>query len=228
MMNVVVVDDEPLAIDLIKGYLERIPNMRLLETFSDAINAFSYLKSVNVDLVFLDINMPEISGIELAKSLKKPPMFIFITAYREFALEGFNVSAVDYLLKPVSFERFKLAIEKALELNSLKANSNQISENYVVVKSDYQSIKIGTREIIYVEGLDDYIRIYTTSGIVQTLMSLKSFVELLPEKEFVRIHRSFIVSVSRITSFSKRSVFMNDIEVPIGTTYLSSFLNRIN
>jgi DNA-binding LytR/AlgR family response regulator len=228
MMNVVIVDDEPLAIDLIKAYLARIPNMKLLETFSDAINAFSYLKSVNVDLVFLDINMPEISGIELAKSLKKPPMFIFITAYREFAVEGFNLSAVDYLLKPVSFERFKLAIEKAIELNTLKANSNQISLNYVVVKSDYQSIKIVTRKIIYIEGLDDYIRIYTVSGIVQTLMSLKSFLELLPENEFIRIHRSFIVSVARITSFSKRSVFINEIEIPIGTTYLGSFLERIN
>ena len=109
----------------------------------------------------------------------------------------------------------------------LKSKTSVASENYVVVKSDYQSVKIGTSEIIYIEGLDDYIRIYTTTGIIQTLMSLKSFVELLPEKEFIRIHRSFIVSVSRITSFSKRSVFMNDIEIPIGTTYLTSFLERI-
>lgn len=227
MLKVIIIDDEPLAIELLKGYVLKVPNVKLMEVFTDAVNASAYLRNYKVDLVLLDINMPDINGIELAKSLKNPPMIVFTTAYSEYAVEGFNISALDYLLKPISFDRFLKAIDKAKNLFELKENASVVSDKFVLVKSDYQSLKINTDEILYVEGLDDYIKIYTKSNNVVTLQSLKVFLEQLPEQDFARIHRSYIVNVNRITSFSKRHVMLGETELPIGSTYCSMFFDKI-
>jgi len=227
MLKVIIIDDEPLAIELLKSYVNKVPNVKLMEVFTDAVNASSYLKNYKVDLILLDINMPDINGVELAKSLKNPPMIVFTTAYSEFAVEGFNISALDYLLKPISFDRFLKAMEKAKNLFELRENAALHNDNFVLVKSDYQSLKINTDEILYVEGLDDYIKIYTKSNQVVTLQSLKLFLEQLPENDFARIHRSYIVNVNRITSFSKRHVMLGETELPIGSTYCSMFFDKI-
>lgn len=227
MLKVIIIDDEPLAIELLKSYLLKITNVKVMEVFTDAINASSYLKNYNVDLVLLDINMPDINGIELAKSLKNPPMIIFTTAYSEFAVDAFNLSVLDYLMKPISFDRFLKAIEKAKHLFSLKEMAANGNDEFVIVKSEYLSLKIDTSDILYVEGLDDYIKIITKNGQTVTLQSLKVFLEQLPEKDFVRIHRSYIVNVNKIVSFSKRHVMLGEVELPIGSTYCSLFFEKI-
>ena len=227
MLKVIIIDDEPLAIELLKSYLLKITNVKVMEVFTDAINASSYLRNYNVDLVLLDINMPDINGIELAKSLKNPPMIIFTTAYSEFAVDAFNLSVLDYLMKPISFDRFLKAIEKAKHLFSLKEVAANGKDEFVIVKSEYLSLKIDTSDILYVEGLDDYIKIITKNGQTVTLQSLKGFLEQLPEKDFVRIHRSYIVNVNKIASFSKRHVMLGEVELPIGSTYCSMFFEKI-
>ena len=210
MLKVIIIDDEPLAIELLKGYLQKIPNVKLMEVFTDAVNASSYLRNYKVDLALLDINMPDINGVDLAKSLKNPPMIVFTTAYSEFAVEGFNISALDYLIKPISFDRFIKAIDKAKNVCEVKLDTLSVVDNFVLVKSDYQTVKINTK----------------TNQIV-TLQSLKVFLEQLPENDFVRIHRSYIANVNRITSFSKRHVLLGTSELPIGSTYCIMFFEKI-
>ncbi len=227
MLKVIIIDDEPLAIELLKGYLQKIPNVKLMEVFTDAVNASSYLRNYKVDLALLDINMPDINGVDLAKSLKNPPMIVFTTAYSEFAVEGFNISALDYLIKPISFDRFIKAIDKAKNVCEVKLDTLSVVDNFVLVKSDYQTVKINTNDILYVEGLDDYIKIITKTNQIVTLQSLKVFLEQLPENDFVRIHRSYIANVNRITSFSKRHVLLGTSELPIGSTYCIMFFEKI-
>lgn len=225
MMNCIAVDDEPLALELMESYISQVPGLELKETFSDAISAWGYIQKSPVDLVFLDIQMPDINGTQLARSLnRRQPMVIFTTAFSKYAVEGFNVDAVDYLLKPFDFDRFLVAVNKAREFKEMHDSVKVYTEDSAIfVKSDYQNVKINTRDIIYIEGFDDYIRLHLESGKnIFTLMSLKSIMEKLPEKDFIRIHRSYIVSVRKIQRIYNQMIQLEGIELPIGKSYVDS------
>jgi len=211
-MTCITVDDEPLALELMKSYIAQIPGLEMKGAFTDAISAWGYLQRNPTDLVFLDIQMPDISGLQLARSMsRRDPMIIFTTAYAKYAVDGFTIDAVDYLLKPFDFFRFQDAVNKAFSYKSLIDKAGTSNESAIFVKSDYQNIRIATDDILYIEGFDDYIRIHLESGkSVYTLMSLKSILEKLPEQAFLRIHRSFIVAIKRIQRIHNQQVNIGD------------------
>jgi len=225
MITAVAIDDEPLALNVIKALCSRIDFLQLKTAFTEANVALKYLDESPVDLLFLDINMPAISGIELYKRLGKKTMVIFTTAHSEFAIEGFNLDAVDYLLKPFEFGRFQKAVEKAREYHAylhMKANE---SSRYIFVRVDYSMVKVSLQDISYIEGLDNYVKIHfvdTKSLLVR--MSMKSITEKLPENEFVRVHRSFIVPVSKVRSVRNKIIYLENAEIPIGTNYVDAVL----
>jgi len=225
MITCIAVDDEPLALELMESYISQVPGLELKETFTDAISAWGFIQKNPVDLIFLDIQMPDITGTQLARSLsKRQPMIIFTTAYGKYAVEGFNLDAVDYLLKPFDFSRFLEAVNRAKEYKVLHETiGTAIEDSAIFVKSDYQNLRISTKDIQYIEGFDDYIRIHLDSGkSVFTLMSLKNIIEKLPEKEFIRIHRSYIVSIRKIQRIYNQMVQLGDKELPIGKSYVDS------
>lgn len=220
-LTCVAIDDEPLALELVRSYVERMPEVQLLGTFEDAISGAEFLLRKHPDLIFLDINMPDISGIELAKALKKKPMIIFTTAYKQFAFDGFELEAVDYLLKPLDFERFSKAVYKAIDLKGYRTNAYTTQDDPVIyVHSEYRMIKIVLKNVEYIESMEDYIKIHLKDDKpVLTLMSLKKVMELLPEQQFKRIHRSYIIPVSRIRSVQNKKVQLSHIVLPIGDSY---------
>jgi DNA-binding LytR/AlgR family response regulator len=225
MITCIAVDDEPLALELMESYISQVPGLELKETFTDAISAWGFIQKNPVDLIFLDIQMPDITGTQLARSLsKRQPMIIFTTAYGKYAVEGFNLDAVDYLLKPFDFSRFLEAVNRAKEYKVLHETiGTAIEDSAIFVKSDYQNLRISTKDIQYIEGFDDYIRIHLDSGkSVFTLMSLKNIIEKLPDKEFIRIHRSYIVSIRKIQRIYNQMVQLGDKELPIGKSYVDS------
>jgi len=220
-LTCVAIDDEPLALELIRSYVARMPDVQLLGTFEDAVSGIEYLARKNPDLIFLDINMPDISGIELAKALKEKPMIIFTTAHKQFAFDGFELEAVDYLLKPIDFDRFSKAVFKAIDVKKYKARSDSSQEELVIyVHSEYRMIKIVLKNVEYIESMEDYIKIHLANDKpVLTLMSLKKVLEMLPEQQFRRIHRSYIVPVSRIRSVQNKKVQLSHVLLPIGESY---------
>ena len=226
MINCIALDDEPLALDLLQSFAAKTPGINLQKTFTDPKAAAKHLRKFPVDLLFLDIQMPDISGIEFLKSLSQNVMVIFTTAFSEYAVEGFNLNAVDYLLKPFEYSRFEKAIAKAQELYNFSRNNNLEENNYVYVRADYSLIKIDCNEIEYIEGLDDYIKIFLTrKKPLLTLMSLKGIMEKLPEKKFVRVHRSFIVPYQKINFIRNKKIHLHSVEIPIGASYEESFMN---
>jgi two-component system LytT family response regulator len=220
-LKCVAIDDEPLAIELISTYISRFPDLELLQTFEDAVSGAEYLQKTAVDLLFLDINMPDISGIDLARALQKKPMIIFTTAYKQFAYEGFELEAIDYLLKPIDFERFGKSIQKANEYYQYKNNTLPLTDDAsIYVHSEYRMVKIVLKSIEYLESMEDYVKIHIeNSSPVLTLMPLKKMLEKLPQEDFKRIHRSFIVPVKKVKSVQNRRVKLNSIELPISGSY---------
>ncbi|OPZ98538.1 MAG: Transcriptional regulatory protein YpdB [Bacteroidetes bacterium ADurb.Bin416] len=223
-MTCIAVDDEPLALELMESYIAQLPGLELKSTFTDAISAWGYLQRNPTDLVFLDIQMPDITGLQLARSMdRRQPLIIFTTAYANYAVDGFAIDAVDYLLKPFEFSRFQDAVNKAISYKRLQDAATNSTESAIFVKSDYQHIRIPTEEILYIEGFDDYIRIHLESGkSVYTLMSLKSVLEKLPEQAFLRIHRSFIVAIKKIQRIHNQQVYISDKTLPIGKSYVAT------
>lgn len=217
----IAIDDEPLALELITHYAEQIPSLELVKTFTDAIEGVQFLKSNNIDLIFLDINMPNISGLELARSLRKKPLIIFTTAYKDFAYDGFELEAVDYLLKPIEFERFSKAIQKALNSYAVKKLAEGDQGESLFVYSGYKEIRIPISSIEFIESMEDYIKIHLPNEKpVITLMTLKKVLERLPADKFKRIHRSYIVPVNKVNSISNRKVTMASGKIlPIGVRY---------
>jgi two-component system, LytTR family, response regulator LytT len=213
-----IIDDEQFAIDSLVRYCREITYIEIVATFIDPYKALSYLEYNTPDLIFLDIHMPEISGIQIAKSIKGKTMFVFTTAYTQYALNGFNLNAVDYLLKPFGFERFRQAIEKVKIRCKTKDTyySLNVESKYLIVKVEYQNVCIELSEILYIEALDNYSRIFTTKRIVTTLMNLKRIITYLPDNEFIRIHKSFIVSKSKLEEFSKGHIVIEGKTIPIG------------
>ncbi|MBK8805310.1 MAG: response regulator transcription factor [Bacteroidales bacterium] len=223
-MNCLIIDDEPLAQDVIESYIEKIPYLKLIKKCKNAFEASAAIQEFHIDLLFLDIQMPDISGINFLGSLPVKPYVIFTTAYSQYAIDGFNLDAIDYLLKPIAPERFLKAVTKAKELYDLKNTSEIKSDkNFIFVKSEYQSVKIIFDSILYVEGLKDYVKIYTTGGLVMTLMTMKGIEEKLPSNKFIRVHRSFIVSINAIEKIDRNRIIIKDKRIPIGDGYKDAF-----
>jgi DNA-binding LytR/AlgR family response regulator len=232
MMNCLVIDDEPLARQGMEILIKTMPNITLLGQFSNPLDAIEILSSKKVDLLFLDINMPEMSGLEFLKTLKNSPMIIFTTAYPQYAIESYELDAIDYLLKPIRIERFVKAINKAqnyaelLGLNDIKKSEiESVSTDFVFVKADRKHFKVYFKEILFIEGLKDYVIIHTASQKIITAMNLKTVFELLPENQFLRINKSNIVNTEYITSFDTYSVYLTDLEISIGNSYKEDFTN---
>ncbi len=225
MIRCLAIDDEPLALELLEDNINKVPFLKLVAACDNAIEAMKIMQQEPVDLLFLDIQMPGLTGLQFIQSMQAPPMIILITAYEKYALEGFNLAVTDYLVKPVSLDRFIKACNKAKQLFDLKTlqktESPNTSPGYFFVNVDYSLLKITLTDIIYIEGLKDYIKIHlkSTQRPVVTRMPVKTIEEQLPSLEFIRIHRSYIVSVAFITAIRKSSVFIDALELPVGDSY---------
>ena len=223
-LRCIAIDDEPPALLLMKEYISRIPSLQLEQVFEDAVKGQAFLQEQGTDLLFVDINMPDLSGLELVRSLTKPPMVIFTTAYKNFAIEGFELDAVDYLVKPVAFERFEKAVKKAEDyFRYHQPPSRQEEPDSLFVYSEYRLVKILFSDIEYIESLEDYIRIHTINNKpLMTLMTLKKVLEKLPDGQFRRIHRSYIISFNKIKSVQGRKLrLLSGKELPVSDSYLS-------
>lgn len=237
-MNCLIVDDEPLAIDLIEDFVQRIPFLNVSGKCKNAIEAIQALSTKQIDLLFLDIQMPDITGIQLLQSLDAKPLVIFTTAYSEFAVESYNLNAVDYLLKPFTFERFLKAVNKAYKSFMSKSVEKKPSENplieskeineYIFVKSGYKTLKIRISDILYIEGLKDYVKIYTGSKPVLSLQSFKSLEEKLPANKFIRVHKSYMVALQKIDSIERSIICIGEKRIPVGDNFRDSFQNAID
>lgn len=225
MIKAIAIDDELPALKIIENFCEKTGMIELQKTFSMPTEALKHLKKFPTDLLFLDINMPSISGIELYKSVEQNTMVIFTTAYSEFAVEGFNLNAVDYLLKPYTYERFLQAVTKANDLHGTSLPSEKSMEQYLFVRADYSLIKIAINDIILIEGLDDYLKIHLHNNPkpIVTRMTMKGIIEKLSAKDFIRVHRSFIVPFSKIENVRKKIISIEGKEIPIGSSYEADF-----
>jgi len=233
MMTCLAIDDEPLALDLLEDNIKKIPFLKLLKKCSNALEANEFLQSQPVDLLFLDIQMPGLTGIQFLQGFSKtPPLVIFITAYEQYALEGYSLDVIDYLLKPVSFERFLKAVNKAHDkfMASRPSAVATPSAAYMFVNSEYNLVRIDFAEVAYIEGLKDYVKIFLMSATrpVITRMSMKSLEEILPGDQFVRVHKSFIVSISKITSIRKGRIALLKEQIPISEHYRENLYRFID
>jgi DNA-binding LytR/AlgR family response regulator len=225
----IAIDDEPLALELIEAHVKKIPYLQFCGAFDNPIKALSVLKNDEIDLIYLDINMPDLSGIDFLKGIQNPPLVIFITAYEQFAIQGFELQATDYLLKPVSFNRFLLAADRALELLKLKGKpAAGKPTDFMFVKSEHNILKISFNDIHYIEGFKDYVKIFTNeTKPVLTINTFKSLEELLPENLFIRIHKSYVIAIDKIKSFRNGKVLVKDKHIPIGDSYREVFNKKI-
>ena len=231
MMRCIAVDDESLALDLLEDNIRKVPFLTLVKRCKNAFEAHEAVMNEKIDLIFLDIQMPGISGVQFLQSITNPPLVIFITAYEQFALQGFNLDVVDYLLKPVSFDRFLKAANKAHEFFNLKhAAPSNTSNEFLFVYSEYNLVKITVRDIIYIEGLKDYIKIFIVNATrpIITRLSMKSIEEKLPADRFVRVHKSFIVAIDKIISIRKGKISINNVHVPISDHYKENLYRFID
>ncbi len=229
MINCIAVDDEPLALELLEDNISKLPFLKLVGSFDNSIDAMKALQEQKIDLIFLDIQMPGLTGLQFIQSLTVKPMIILITAYEKYALEGFNLEVTDYLVKPVSLERFMKACNKAKELFDLKRQQASVTKpepGFFFVNVEYSMVKVTIDDIVYVEGLKDYIKIHLHSSAkaIVTRMAMKAVEEQLPTTKFIRIHKSYIVSIGFITAVKKTSVFIGSIELPVSDNYKDSVI----
>ncbi|BAU52640.1 LytR/AlgR family response regulator transcription factor [Mucilaginibacter gotjawali] len=244
ILNCIAVDDEPLALGLVSSFIEQTPFLNLVGRFSSAVDALKAIHSQKIDVLFLDIQMPDLNGIELARVLDNSkankPRIIFTTAYNQFALEGYKVDALDYLLKPFNYEEFLHAATKALNYAELVEKSNapaaaaapvagvaeeRIEDEYLFLKVEYQLVRIALNDILYIEGLKDYVKVWLKSAEkpILSLTSLKSLEEKLPSKKFMRVHRSFIVSLDKINSITRNALQIGKVNITVGDQYKEAF-----
>jgi DNA-binding LytR/AlgR family response regulator len=228
MLNCLAIDDEPLALELLEDNISNVPFLKLVASCSNPIEAINILQHETIDLIFLDIQMPGLTGLQFIKTITVKPMFILITAYEKYALQGYDLDVVDYLVKPVSLERFIKACNKAWELHQLKTKriSGTETPSYYFINADYSMVKIVFTDVMWVEGLKDYLKIHlkSTSKPLVARMTMKSIEEQLPAHMFIRVQKSFIVSKEYITSVRKNSVFIDNIEIPVGDNYKDAVL----
>lgn len=234
MINCIAIDDEPLALELLEDNIRHVPFLKLAASYNNAIDALKGIRELHVDLVFLDIQMPGLTGLQFIKSLMIKPMFILVTAYEKFAIEGFNHNVVDYLVKPVSIDRFIQASHKALELyewkHGINAGDVKTESDYFFINADYSLVKVMYNNIIWIEGSKDYIKIHLKDG--QTIITrhgMKSIEDELPASQFLRIHKSYIISKYFITSVKKSSIVLeNKMELPVGENYKGRIDELVN
>lgn len=227
-MNCIAIDDEPLALNVIEEFCNRFDFINLEAKCTGAIEAVNYLNKHKVDLIFLDIQMPHITGLQFLASLDNPPMVIFTTAYSEYAVEGFNLNAVDYLVKPIPFERFLKAINKASDLLNLKSHKEgPKAPGYLMINVEYSTVKVNFDDIAYIEGLKDYLKIVTHEKNYLTKSTMKNMQEKLPRERFFRIHKSYIISIDKIKSIENNRVVIRDKYLPVGDHYKEDFYEYI-
>jgi two-component system LytT family response regulator len=236
-MKCVIIDDEPLAVDLLVEFVGRVDSLELVTTFTNAIDAISIINQSDIDLIFLDIEMPHFSGIDFINAIEKKPLIIFTTAYSDYAVEGFNLGAVDYLVKPIPFNRFLKAVLRAQQIFTPKSlpppnqptSVPEIEHDFMFVRAEYENVKINFSDILFIEGLKDYVKIYTTDNkYTLTLISLIKLENLLSPKGFARIHRSYIINIKHVKSIQKNKVLIAEKRIPISESYKTSFFEKIN
>lgn len=242
MYNVLIVDDEFLARKLLQGYVSKLSDLNLIGTAQNAAEAFAIVKQQQVDILLLDIHMPDLNGIELARTIGNIPAIIFTTAYSEYALESYEVSAVDYLLKPIAFPRFQAAIEKAIaKIKSLEVADTKTEKaeattpqpetndkrDFLLVKADYRLYKINYDDLLYIEGQHEYVSFYTKGKRITALYSLKSLEESLPADRFIRVHKSYIVSIDEIQEIEQLSITVAGQKLPIGGSYREALMKKL-
>lgn len=236
-INCIAVDDEPLALDIIKAYCSKVPFLNLIGTFSNAIDTLEYLRNNSIDLMFLDIQMEDLTGIQLLNSLKNKPLVIFTTAYDQYALQGFDLDVLDYMLKPIPFERFVKSANKAFE-QMHKSSGTVVLDNYdktvavntntfFFVKTETRIEKVNAAEVLYVEGMGDYWRIVTKTRRIMTLMNAKGIEEILHEPGFCRVHKSFFVAFDKIEFVERKQIKIGEILIPISDTYQKNFFELV-
>jgi len=232
-LKCLLVDDEPPALEILRTYISAVPALDIAGECFHGMDAFNFLQHTKVDLIFLDVQMPRLLGTDLIKSLPHPPRIIFTTAHREFATDGFDLNAVDYLLKPYSFDRFLKAIHKALQ-QEVKAtlaegpNVHHESERFLYFRADRKMVKVKVDDIIYVESLRDYVKIFTTTqSPILTKQTISSLEDMLPADYFLRVHRSFIIALAKVSSYTPQSVYLGKTEIPVGPLYKSEVIKSL-
>jgi len=236
-LKCIVVDDEPLAVEKLNGYIARVPFLELRASFTSGMDALQYLKDNTTDLLFLDIQMDDLTGIQLLEVLKNKPQVVFTTAYSEYAIKGFELEVTDYLLKPISFERFLQSVNRIYDKLNPKKNSDSPSDipvantppqpDFMFVKTEYRMEKVKFADIHYVEGMKDYLRIVSPDKRIMTLTNFKNMLSMLPEQQFCRIHKSYIINLSKIQSIEKSHVVVLNERLPIGDSYRKSFFDLL-
>ena len=236
-INCIAIDDEPLALDILKAYCAKVPFLNLVGTFTNAIDTLEYLRHNTVDLMFLDIQIEELTGIQLLNSLKNKPLVIFTTAYDQYAIQGFDLDILDYMLKPIAFDRFVKGVNKALEYKLKKGPGSipQKTENtfapgpksFFFVKTETRIEKVDSAEVLYVEGMGDYWRIVTKARRIMTLMNAKGIEEILHEPEFCRVHKSYFVAINKIEYVERKHIKIGEILIPISETFQKNFFDLI-
>ena len=227
MIRAIAIDDEPLALELISRFCSHISTIQLEKTFTKPSAAITYLQKFPVELVFLDIQMPSITGLELVKKLPENVMVIFTTAFSDFALDAYNLNAIDYLLKPFEENRFAKAVNKAVEYYQLKSQNENPADKFLLIRADYKLTKITLSEIHYIEGLGDYLKLfYGDNKLIVARMTMKNILAKLRAKEFLRVHRSFIVPYSKIENVRNKTILILGQEIPIGTSYEAEFFEK--
>jgi DNA-binding LytR/AlgR family response regulator len=227
-LRTIAIDDEPLALRLVSDYISKTPFLELMGAFDNPLDAIDFLSTQSADLIFVDIQMPDLTGIEFARSLENAPKIIFTTAYEKYALEGFKLNAIDYLLKPFSYEEFLKAAQKARKQSELEASAQpsiEANSQFLFLKSEYKIRRINFNDILYIEGLKDYIKVYTTGEDkpVLSLNSMKSLEQKLPETRFMRVHRSFIVNLDRIDTIERSRIIFGKTYIPVSDQYKVKF-----
>jgi two-component system LytT family response regulator len=230
-MKCIIIDDEPGAIDVLKRYVEQLDNLELAGTFRNPLKAVEFLKETNVDLVFLDINMPKINGLQFLRSLFTKPMVIFTTAYSEYAVESYEVNAVDYLVKPIEFERFLKAVNKVSDLKRSQPKPTiskaQKNDEYLLLKSGPQIHKVKAGDILFIEKEENYVVFNLTDKKIFVRANMNDLFDLVPESAFVRVHKSFVVNLKHISTIEPHQVTINKIKIPLSNTYREEFLKTL-
>jgi len=231
-LTCIAIDDEPLALEIISAYIEKVPFLTLLKTFDNAIDSIDFIKNNNVDLMFLDIQMESLSGIQLIHALKERPAVIFTTAYDRYAVEGFELDAADYLLKPISFQRFVKSVDKVSnkiisQRSGQDPQEQSPTDDFIFVKTENRLQKVALSDILFIEGQGDYLKIVTTSARIMTLQNFRKFEEALPPENFIRVHKSYLVALNKIESISRNRIKIGNTLIPVSDTYKDAFYEAI-
>jgi len=222
------VDDEPPALEILRTYISTLPGLEIVGECHHAIAAFEFLQTHETDIIFLDIKMPQLLGTDLLKAIPQPPKIIFTTAHREYAIEGFELGVVDYLLKPYSLDRFLKAVHRVLEREVAKVEAHlPSSDQFLYIRADRKMVKVIVEDILYIESMKDYIRIFLCNGQVITKQTITAIEAMLPHEEFMRVHRSFIVAKNKISAYNQNSIFIGKIELPVGPLYKQNLMKRL-